>query len=154
MKMYLTLIMLLCSMLANVEKINADPDPFQEILQGNDNNNKIILGYIHLGANGNGGDDDIVGNRRDNILNGGSGNDIIAAHDRDDIITPGKGEDKVRGGEGIDTVIYEDKLYKNTNIRTLNNNHIVDIDNEDVLVDIEFIQFADVKIKVETLKHN
>ncbi|BAZ43933.1 FG-GAP repeat-containing protein [Chondrocystis sp. NIES-4102] len=105
------------------------------------------------GANGNGGDHKIIGNKRDNILNGGLGNDTIAAHDGDDMITPGKGNDKVQGGEGIDTVIYEDKRYKNTNIRTLNNNHIINIDDEDLLLDIEFIQFADSKIKVETLNN-
>lgn len=31
---------------------------------------------------------------------------------------------------------------------------LVNIDNEDVLIDIEFIQFADVKIEVKTLFDN
>lgn len=108
------------------------------------------------GANGNDGDDKIIGNRKNNILNGGLGNDTIAAHDGDDTISPGKGNDKVQGGEGIDTVIYPNKRYKNTNIRTLNNNHIIDIDDKDILLDIEFIQFADIKIEieVETLDHH
>lgn len=154
MKLHLVLIMLSCSILASAHKANANPDPFKRIIKGNNSDNKIILGYVDLGADGYDGNDDIVGNRRDNILDGGSGNDTIAAHEGDDIIIPGKGRDKVNGGEGIDTVIYKDKLYKNANIRTLNHGHIANIDNEDVLIDIEFIQFADVKIEVETLYNN
>ena len=68
------------------------------------------------------------------------------------LLLQASGRDRVDGGDGIDTVIYDDKLYRNTNIRTLNLGHIANIDNEDTLVDIEFIQFADVKINLETLK--
>ena len=152
MKFSLILVTFWCAIFANVETINANPDPFKKILQGNDNNNKITLGYVDLGANGYGGNDRIIGNRRDNILDGGSGNDNIKAHDGDDIIIPGTGRDKIDGGEGVDTVIYEDKLYRNTNIRTLNNGHLANIDDEDTLVDIEFVQFADVKIELKTLE--
>lgn len=154
MKSPIVLTMLSCFILASANKINANPDPFQKILQGNNSDNKIVLGYVDLGANGYDGIDDLVGNRRDNILDGGSGNDIIKGHDGNDMIIPGKGDDKVEGGEGIDTVIYEDKLYANTNIRTLSHMRLVNIDNEDVLIDIEFIQFADVKIEVKTLFDN
>ena len=153
----------------NTKQVQANDNPFQKILEGNDNNNKITLGYVDLGANGYGGNDRIIGNRRSNILDGGSGNDTISAHDGDDIIyggsgndkilahdgndtiTPGTGDDTVQGGEGIDTVIYQNKLYRNTNIRTFHNNHLLKIDNEDTLLGIEFIQFADVKINVEKL---
>ena len=154
MKPYLAIILLLCTSSIGIEKVTANPDPFKRILQGNNSDNKIILGYADLGANGAGGSDRIIGNRRNNIINGGSGNDNIEAHDGDDFITPGKGRDKVQGGEGVDTVIYEDKLYANTNIRTLSHMNLVNIDNEDVLIDIEFIQFADVKIEVKTLYDN
>ena len=54
--------------------------------------------------------------------------------------------------QSVDTVIYEDKLYRNTNIRTLNNGHLANIDDEDTLVDIEFVQFADIKIELKTLE--
>ncbi|MEM7595110.1 MAG: hypothetical protein AAF383_27035 [Cyanobacteria bacterium P01_A01_bin.83] len=170
MKLYLRVVLFLCLALNNVKQVKANEDPFKKILEGNNNNNRIILGYVDLGANGHGGHDDIVGNRRSNILNGGAGNDTIAAHDGDDIIyggsgndkilahdgndiiTPGTGEDNVLGGKGIDTVIYKDKFYRSTNIRAFHNNHILKIDDEDTLLGIEFIQFADVKINVKTLE--
>ena len=168
MKLRLTIILVLCSAFIIRERVEANRDPFKKILEGNDKNNKIILGYVHLGANGRGGNDNIVGNRRHNILDGGSGNDTIAsydgddiiyggsgndnilAHNGDDIIIPGTGKDNVQGGDGIDTVIYKDKFYSNTNIRSFHNNHILNIDNEDTLLGIEFIQFADAKINVKT----
>lgn len=170
LKLYLGVVLLLYLAPNNIEQVKANEDPFKKILEGNNNNNRITLGYVDLGANGHGGHDDIIGNRRSNILDGGSGNDTIAAHDGDDIIyggsgndeilahdgndiiTPGTGEDNVLGGEGIDTVIYQDKFYKSTNIRAFHNNHILKIDNEDTLQGIEFIQFADVKIDVKTWK--
>jgi len=169
LKLHLGVVLFLYLALNNVRQAEANGDPFKKILEGNNNNNKVILGYVHLGANGHGGHDDIIGNRRSNILDGGSGNDTIAAHDGDDIIyggsgndeilahdgddiiTPGTGEDNVIGGEGIDTVIYKDKFYRSTNIRAFHNNRLLKIDNEDTLWGIEFIQFADVKINVKTL---
>lgn len=170
LKLYLGVVLLLYLAPNNIEQVKASEDPFRKILEGNNNNNRIILGYVDLGANGHGGHDDIVGNRRNNILDGGSGNDTISAHDGDDIIyggsgndeilahdgndtiTPGTGEDSVLGGEGIDTVIYKDKFYRSTDIRAIHNNRILKISNEDTLLGIEFIQFADVKIDVKTLE--
>ena len=172
MKLYLGVALFLCFTLNNVKQAEANndlDDLFNNIVKGNNSDNKITLGYVDLGANGYGGDDDIIGNRRNNILDGGSGDDTIAAydgddiiyggsgndeilaHDGNDIITPGTGKDNVLGGEGIDTVIYKDKFYKNTDIRTFHNNYLLKIDNEDTLSGIEFIQFADVKIEVKKL---
>ncbi|BAZ43934.1 hypothetical protein NIES4102_09370 [Chondrocystis sp. NIES-4102] len=50
MKLYLTLIVLLCSILASVEKINAELDPLRVIMEGNDNDNEITLGYAPDGG--------------------------------------------------------------------------------------------------------
>ena len=80
MKLYLGVVLLLCFALNNVKQVEANDDLFSKIVEGNDNDNKIILGYVDLGANGHEGNDDLIGNRRNNILDGGSGNDTIAAY--------------------------------------------------------------------------
>ena len=65
----------------------------------------------------------------------------------------GTGHDKVNGGEGIDTVVYEDVTYTdNTSISLRRAGNTVSYNNTDSLTEIEYIQFADVRIDAETLE--
>ena len=129
-----------------------EEDPFEREVDGSDSDDEITLGYVDRGANGGAGGDYIIGNRRDNILDGGSGNDTIIAHEGNDTIITGAGNDKVDGGEGIDTVLYSDVVYQdNSNIYLRTAANTVNYNGTDTLTDIEYIQFADVRISGETL---
>jgi uncharacterized protein YciU (UPF0263 family) len=125
-------------------------DILKNILYGSDRDEKIVLGYTDLGANGNAGSDRIIANRRDNILNGGVGNDTIFAHEGNDIIHIGEDSDLVDGGEGIDTVVYQNKSSQNRNFQKVSK--ILIVDHADNLTNVEFIQFSDVRISTETLQ--
>ena len=132
---------------------NEDQDPFEKIRNGGDSNDRITLGYVDRGANGGEGGDYIIGNNRDNILDGGAGNDTILGHGGDDTITPGEGRDKVDGGEGIDTVLYSDVIYQdNANIFLRRAGNTVSYNNTDSLTNIEYLQFADVRLNAETFE--
>jgi len=134
---------------------SGDEDPFERERNGGDGDDEIILGYADRGANGGAGGDEIIGigNNRDNILNGGAGNDRIYAHGGNDTITTGEGIDLVDAGEGIDTVLYSDITYQNnSNLFLSQSGNVVNYNNTDTLTNVEFIQFADVKVSAETLE--
>ncbi|MEM7759973.1 MAG: Calx-beta domain-containing protein, partial [Cyanobacteria bacterium P01_A01_bin.40] len=132
---------------------SGNDNPFERELEGSDGDDEITLGYVDLGANGGAGGDLIIGNKRDNILNGGDGDDTIFGHGGNDTITPGAGNDKVDGGDGIDTVLYGDVVYQgNSNINLNQAANSVSYNNSDLLTDVEFIQFSDVRLSAETLE--
>jgi Ca2+-binding RTX toxin-like protein len=112
--------------------------------------NQLYLNQIDLGANGDSGNDRIVGNKRDNILNGGDGNDTIIAHEGNDRINPGNGLDRIDGGDGIDTVDYSDRLYANSFLTKTGN--IVVVENQDNLDNVEFVRYSDFRISTATLQ--
>jgi Ca2+-binding RTX toxin-like protein len=58
--------------------------------------------------NGGGGDDVVQGNIGNNWVHGGAGNDTVTGGDGDDVLTGGDGNDFIRAGEGAD-VIYGDQ---------------------------------------------
>ncbi|MEM9276142.1 MAG: Calx-beta domain-containing protein [Cyanobacteria bacterium P01_F01_bin.143] len=125
-------------------------DPLANIANGSSGNDELLLNPLDLGADGGEGDDKIIGNNYDNILNGDDGNDTILGHGGNDTINPGRGEDQVRGGDGIDTVVYEDKEFATSFFSQAGN--ILRVDGTDVLTNVEFIQFSDVRISAETLE--
>ncbi|MBE9044435.1 VWA domain-containing protein, partial [Pleurocapsales cyanobacterium LEGE 10410] len=134
------------------ESGNQEEDPFEQMRNGGDSDDEIKLGYADLGANGGAGGDYIVGNRRDNVLDGGAGNDTIAGYAGNDTITTGTGRDRVNGGEGIDTVVYSDVVYQGNNISLRQTGSIVNYQFSDTLTDVEFLQFADVRVSTDTLE--
>ncbi|MEM8722966.1 MAG: Calx-beta domain-containing protein [Cyanobacteria bacterium P01_G01_bin.39] len=126
------------------------PGSLKNILYGSDYDDEIVLGGADLGAEGKKGDDRIIGNRQDNIFSGNEGDDTIFASKGNDTITLGKGRNFVDGGKGIDTVVYKDKLYRSSNLSKAGN--IVNVDYADTLINVEFIQFYDVRISTKTLE--
>ncbi len=132
----------------------ANPDPLERMRNGGDDDDTITLGYPDLGANGGAGGDYIVGNNRDNLLNGDAGSDTIYGHGGNDTITPGSGSDRLDGGADIDTVVYDDVVYQGNenNIYLRRVGNILSYNNTDSLTDVEFIQFADVRISTQTLE--
>ncbi|MGB7371160.1 calcium-binding protein [Erythrobacter sp.] len=85
-----------------------------DVLLGDDNDNRI---FGHGGddvLNGHGGndvlvggegDDHIVGGTGEDNLSGGVGNDFLDGYKEDDLIDGGGGRDKMLGGDGNDTLI-------------------------------------------------
>ncbi|MGL5875135.1 MAG: Calx-beta domain-containing protein, partial [Xenococcaceae cyanobacterium] len=131
----------------------ATSDPLTNIAAGSAGNDDMILSQIDLGADGGVGDDKIIGNRYANQLNGGDGKDKITAYEGNDTITPGNGIDRVDGGDGIDTVVYADKQFNANNANIVRQvNKAVIVNNEDNLVNTEYIQFSDVRIDANTLQ--
>ena len=129
---------------------DGNEDPFERIVDGGDSDDRITLGYADRGANAGAGGDEIIGNRRDNILDGGAGDDIISAYEGNDRITTGSGRDRVNGGSGIDTVIYDDVSYQDNNISLRKVGNSISYNNTDTLTDVEFIQLSDVRLSTDT----
>ncbi len=127
-----------------------ESNPLTNILNGTLGGDSISLGAVDLGANGNAGNDKIVGNNLPNILDGGDGNDTIFGHGGDDTIITGTGQNRIDGGDGIDTVIYADKLLENSNLQKVGK--VITIDKTDVLTNVEFIEFSDQRISTENLQ--
>jgi Ca2+-binding RTX toxin-like protein len=125
-------------------------DPLTNIAAGTTGNDEIIISQIDKGADGGAGDDKIIGNRYDNNLDGGDGKDKITAYEGNDTIIPGNGIDRVDGGDGIDTAVYADKQFTTNIVRKVGN--AIAVNNEDTLVNTEFIQFSDVRIDTNTLQ--
>ena len=131
---------------------SGDENPLERERNGSDGDDQITLGYADLGANGGAGGDYIIGNNRDNLLDGNAGDDTIFGHGGNDTITTEEGRDKVNGGEGIDTVVYGNVVYQgNSNVVLRQAANTVSYNNTDTLTNIEYLQFADVRLNAKTL---
>lgn len=91
-----------------------------------------------------------------NLL-GTNGDDTIQGKDGNDFITGGKGNDNIDGGGGIDTAVYSglygDYLlsFKGTgNDKVTVQDTVVNRDGTDSLKHVEFLQFADATVNVNT----
>ncbi|MGL5075333.1 MAG: hypothetical protein ACRDBG_05760, partial [Waterburya sp.] len=76
--------------------------------------------------------------------------DTIFAHEGNDTLHIGEDSDRIDGGEGIDTVVYQNKSSQNRNFQKVGK--ILIVDYADNLTNVEFIQFSDIRISTETLK--
>ena len=100
----------------------------------------------------------IQGSKQANLnLVGTDGADNIQGQDGDDFITGGKGDDKIDGGRGIDTAfysgLYADYLFnfKGTgNDKVTVQDTVANRDGTDSLKKVEFLQFADATVNVDT----
>ena len=122
----------------------------QGIGSGTDGDDNIRFGATEIESNAGAGDDRVLGNRLDNIIRGGSGNDEIIGSDGNDRIFPGEGDDLVDGSEGIDTVVYTGTLDQVGPVNKVG--EIVEVgSNTDILINVEFIEFSDTRLAVDTL---
>ena len=74
-------------------------------IKATEGDDKISLDYQIKEFNALGGDDEIYGNWRNNIIDGGEGNDILRGHQGDDTLIGGGGDDKLYGNEDNDILI-------------------------------------------------
>lgn len=96
---------------------NAQTAGGNDIVYGNNLDNRISTSS---------GDDSIAGFGGDDSINGGTGNDLILGGDGNDIITMGAGNDEAYGGDGNDTYYID---HSDTG-----NKQIIDFSSEDRLV--------------------
>ena len=87
-------------------------------------------------------DANLTGNAYDNVLTGNAGNNMLKG---------GKGDDQLVGGDGNDTAVYsgayEDySIIKNDGYTTVKDKR-VNQDGSDMLINIEFLQFSNRKVK-------
>jgi Ca2+-binding RTX toxin-like protein len=108
----------------------------------------VIAAYI-----GNNAPNTLVGNDGANLLQGNSGNDTLSAGTGNDTLNGGAGNDNLEGGAGTDTAIYTGNLADYTTSGSASNFTIVDNrgsspDGTDTVENVEFLQFADVRVPV------
>jgi len=89
-------------------------------------------------------DANLTGNAYDNVLTGNAGNNILKG---------GKGDDQLFGGNGSDTAIYSGASADYTIIESDGYTRVkdkrVNQDGSDNLINIEFLQFSNRKVKLE-----
>ena len=83
-------------------------------------------------------------------MNGGEGNDTIFAHGGNDLIDLNTGSDSIDGGEGIDTAIFSDQAFNLEDV--IRSGDITIVNNSDYLLNVEYLQFSDVRVSTETLE--
>ena len=90
-----------------------DAPPVEPLLDGNDNNNKIVATSGSDVMNGFAGDDTLKGKDGDDTLNGGDGadrlkggkdNDVLSGQNSEDTLKGNSGDDMLNGGSGSDTL--------------------------------------------------
>lgn len=123
----------------------------QGIGSGTDGDDNIRLGAIDTDVSAGAGNDKVVGNRLANTIDGGSGDDELIGSDGDDTFIPGEGDDLIDGGDGVDTVVYSGTLEEEGGAIRIG--EVIEVGgNTDTLVNVELIQFADVRLNTETLE--
>lgn len=95
----------------------------------------------------------LTGTDSANVLVGGGGSDTIDALGGNDTLTGGAGDDLLRGGDGIDTAVYSGNFSQYTRgFNAFGSPTITGLatnDGQDIIRDIERLQFADKKIALD-----
>ena len=122
----------------------------QGIGSATDGDDDIRMGATDTEIDAGAGNDKVLGNYLDNTIAGGSGNDELIASDGDDTIIPGEGDDLIDGGEGIDTAVYSGTREEEGGIKQVSD--FIEVGgNTDTLIDVEFVEFADVTVSTDDL---
>ncbi|MEL6979804.1 MAG: cadherin domain-containing protein, partial [Pseudomonadota bacterium] len=92
--------------------------------------------------------DNAAGSVAETSITGGAGNDDITAHDDGGVIDGGAGDDTLRGGAGIDRVVFSGALSDYAFSFDVDENLVVTdqragADGADTLIDIEAVTFSD-----------
>lgn len=116
-------------------------------------------GYLHLFG---GATDDVLegglandllqGNDGQDLLYGGYGNDTLEGGRGNDILVGGRGTDSLNGGSGNDIALYDGSFVDFTVLGSGALLEVQGVDGyRDSLLNVEFIQFSDVKIRTSDL---
>ncbi len=93
--------------------------------------------------------EEIVGNDLDNVIDGGAGNNTLFGNGGNDRFVLSAGINLVDGGEGIDTV--EIPMTQTEAGEISQTGNIINIGTDTTLLNVEFIQFSDVRLATDTL---
>ena len=87
--------------------VSLAPQQFGDFVAGGEAGETIDLAAFPgaLNANGNGGDDTVLGTADANTLSGGNGNDVVSGGDGHDILRGNGGDDVLHGEDGNDILI-------------------------------------------------
>lgn len=85
--------------------IGDDGRPQQDLLNGNDGNDRLYGGYMVDELHGGIGSDRLYGGYEDDFLYGDAGNDQLYGEQDDDYLNGGDGNDRLDGGIGVDTLV-------------------------------------------------
>lgn len=92
--------------------------------------------------------DVLLGNEFRNAISGGQGDDFLAGWEGNDTLAGGEGDDEIDGGAGIDTAEFSGAratyaIHYDSELEHIVVNGESSGDGTDILVDTEFLQFAD-----------
>lgn len=116
--------------------------------------NLTLIGNKVINGTGNDNDNTIEGNDSDNKLDGGKGDDTLIGGDGNDTLIGGDGNDSLDGGNGEDDVALYKGSKDNFSIKDVDGVwSVINIQTDEVdeLKDIEFVQFDDDKVQLETI---
>lgn len=91
----------------------------------------------------------VVGNDLDNVIDGGAGDNTLLGNGGNDRFILSGGTNTVDGGDGIDTVVIASTQAEAGNITQTGN--IINIGTDTTLLNVEFIEFTDVRLATDTL---
>ena len=94
-------------------------------------------------------DEEIIGNDLDNTIDGGGGDNTIEGNGGNDRFIITSGQNLVDGGEGIDTAQIDKTRAEAGEVSKIG--EIVRIGTDNTLLNMEFIEFSDVRLAVDTL---
>lgn len=127
-----------------------------DTIYGGDDGDKL---FGNLGADvlsGGAGADTLSGNAGNDTLVGGDGNDLLAGGSGDDLLygdkltsSSGSGVDTIDGGDGTDIAVYLN-AQANYTVTSLDDGG-VQVNGYDVLYNVEYIQFSDATVTVDSL---
>ena len=83
-----------------------DGNPFKDVVQGGDGDDRIRTADGFDSLAGGPGDDELRGGRNADVVRGGSGDDRLFGGRGHDTLKGGKGNDVIRGGFGSDLFVY------------------------------------------------
>jgi Ca2+-binding RTX toxin-like protein len=104
-----------------------------------------------LGLNGN---DVLSGYNGNDVLDGGAGTDTLNGLDGNDRLYGGDGNDTIAGGAGVDTAYFDGQfsayVVSSSRSGSVPTTTVQGANDTDVLTGVEFLQFQDVLVPVET----
>ena len=110
---------------------------------------RIVFSATQIEYIGSAENEEIIGNSQDNRIDGGGGNNTIEGNDGNDRFIITNGKNIVDGGEGIDTAQIDKTRAEAGEVSKIG--EIVRIGNDNTLLNVEFIEFSDVRLAVDTL---
>ncbi|MCX8506297.1 MAG: calcium-binding protein, partial [Alphaproteobacteria bacterium] len=120
-----------------------------DVLNGDEGEDYVDGGYGNDLLHGGSGADALYGGVGDDIVYSGTGDDYLNGGDGDDVLFGETGDDYIDGGDGVDIASFSGSFADYNIVTTANGIFVTDTisgrDGTDFLVNVEKIDFADIK---------